>query len=359
MIFWAFALVCALHSLCVGVAWIVYSNEELSRHAATQNSLAHAERLFKLTTRLNETDFFTDYRVCLTDSPKPFVCMRYVNTYQKQFVRLWDPIPDKTEQYPRFEQDCSYKITYAGSSVPNPVQLQYQFDVKQLDCKSKTSIVGGASFEAFGLGPQALTSCSTVDQFSNQYTITCNLPVLVPQHTSSQQVCVNFTILLMYEHYDAVSEILPDWSHKYPPMRSVLLNNQQFCTSSTSRNVVQPKNKHLSPVRAPSMAVNLPKDVPWYTGTWVRNDLQKPQLSQFCATTALPYNHSQCYHSTAHTNVLYEHVPGSATDAYRHSLLANKTHMVAPVNTARLTFPNIAGEDPTLTANKYIFQPIV
>lgn len=131
------------------------------------NDFDQAHHFFSLTTRFNASDYFLDYNFCTTKSPKPYQCLRYVNRLHREYSRLWGPpAPDTTDKYPRKVLDCKYDIKHAhtASSLTGTV---FSFVLHQSECMSKTTIKGGAIFDAFGYSDYALASCRNTDHFND------------------------------------------------------------------------------------------------------------------------------------------------------------------------------------------------
>jgi hypothetical protein len=129
--------------------------------------------------------------------------------------------------------DCSYWVSF-HSILPLAAHNEYEFEsiftINQYDCLSKTSVLGGSSFEAysrlglwfpskakdyFQLDKSIITGCSIEDHFNSTYTMRCgfNLGHLANTGVAGTAAiqdramfCMNSSVVLQFEHFEAFSE---------------------------------------------------------------------------------------------------------------------------------------------------------
>ena len=79
--------------------------------------------------------------------------------------------------------------------------------------------------DVFATNLKELVSCNLIDEFNYKYRIVCPL-------SRDSSSCLQLTILLQYEHFDAYSEVLgSDATHDYlyPAMGKPIVDNRTFC----------------------------------------------------------------------------------------------------------------------------------
>jgi hypothetical protein len=91
-----------------------------------------------------------------------------------------------------------------------------------------------------------MTSCETIDHLNGEYQLHCRLP-LFDQASYLLPACISLTLLLEYEHFDAFSVKLAS-SHMedflYPVLRSVLVDNQTYCSEHTAVHIIGSSSDH-------------------------------------------------------------------------------------------------------------------
>jgi hypothetical protein len=340
------------------------------------NEPQQAEWLFGLTAKLNATDYFTDYTVCTTTSNRLFHCLKYVNKYFREYARIWGPPPsDPLEPvYPRKSKDCTYTLNHEGSHS-NQISAAYKFTIKQSDCALGADIQGGAVFEAFGIDGDVLGSCSVDDLFDNTYNVQCRFLKMDSgkrhgKKDSKSDGCMLLTVVLMYEHYDGLSEVLLDWSHLYPPLRYVLADNLQFCLDSGRGTGAASVSASKDSPKLSTAWPGVPESVTWHTGVWVnkRTSSKSSKGSKISDNSDATVYYQQAFstpgllvtNATAWTNFQYEHIPSSATSAYLHKVFANTTAKFPKQdNPAHVTIPRTNSQLPHYLADRYTFEAMV
>lgn len=135
--------------------------------------------------------------------------------------------------------------------------VEFVFLVKQRNCGTPDGeIQGGSAFEAFSHSLHYLASCAYHDLYNRYYLIVCRTPsfgktsvghehysrsqkasetplrVLTAEpEPEPEEMCMRVTIMLMYEHFDAVGETLYEMftTPLYLPLLTTLLDNTLFC----------------------------------------------------------------------------------------------------------------------------------
>jgi hypothetical protein len=136
----------------------------------------------------------------------------------------------------RLIPDCSYNITRKVDSSKD--FETFRFLITQSNCGFPT-VPGGSSFHISGNSAHAVSFCSVTDHFDNTYEVSCpNVEcearrlIALESAASAKQIaseppstCLNLTVILDYEHFDAFSETKSNDS----PMRHLLFDNYPAC----------------------------------------------------------------------------------------------------------------------------------
>lgn len=184
---------------------------------------------------------------------------------------LWQPKKDDSPKtlYRRYT-DCEYGIKLVSFDVEYERRQQHQrpdnarwlifkFQVNETNCtigdKSPSLLLkfpagGGSSFDVLSHNNKTLVTCTTNDHMNNLYDLVCRLPDLKQKTslvsrtddnmepvsgTTVTKHCVQLTIVLEYEHYDAYSFVLnsASWDDfSYPVLRHTIADNQLFCAEA-------------------------------------------------------------------------------------------------------------------------------
>ena len=174
------------------------------------------------------------------------------NLLSQNYGRNWRCVPHQSERiaempgtfkWPRqvtsdskLSIDCEYTISdknIIGDS-------NFRFYIEQKNCKFNSSI-GGSSFQISGVSKRAVSPCSIQDHFNGTYEIIClNVEcqarkILSQNHHTafkiagdSSQSCLNLTVILDYEHFDAFSET----KSSEPPLRHIITNSSYTCKTT-------------------------------------------------------------------------------------------------------------------------------
>lgn len=160
-----------------------------------------------------ETDLFTSWSKIYNNRHNYFIYAEKVNTETlNSFPKLWINLDNN-------EIDCTYNANVLSIKTNNTSnKLIFTYNILQSSlCKSNTKIIGGSSFEIFSLFSTFIydtvedyyilssshhQKCNINDLFTGEYIAECESSI------SSKQAmyCINMTIILDYEHYDAFSD---------------------------------------------------------------------------------------------------------------------------------------------------------
>lgn len=174
-----------------------------------------------------------EYNSCFSSKMAPMWCWKGVNSKYKP-DSLWTPTDLQGDARFRKDQDCDYAIHLSKAS-----RLTFHFFLEQHSCKHRLEYLqlGGATFDIYAYTFSALVSCALIDAMNDKYHVTCRFPNAIVASTDTPRVlCVQLTVLLLYEHYDAYSEVLAtDGGHDYlyPPMGKPIVDNKTFCAEET------------------------------------------------------------------------------------------------------------------------------
>lgn len=185
--------------------------------------MTQAVRLFHLTSRFNESSYFSEFNSCNKDE----ICMRIANDIYRPFARLWTP---------HNSTDCTYDVKLI-KAVKQQINIQFKFALRQYHCHTNVTLLGGSTFNAFITDGNSLNTCFVQDQANGQYRIICNIPAqsiyLDPNKNMEEMniICVNISANLDYEYLDAFSDVqiqMQDKSH-YKPYNFAILYGLRFC----------------------------------------------------------------------------------------------------------------------------------
>jgi hypothetical protein len=244
------------------------------------------------------------------------------------------------------------------------------FSIKQSQCASKVSIQGGAVMEIFAQSDSALGSCGFVDYFDNTYDVQCTFPSL-PRKTEATDgakktsMCANTTVILMYEHFDGLSEVLLDWKHDYPPLRSLIADSVRYCTPSTfavegkeeDRSGMQVR-KRLAHSLQGRLGLRIPPSIDYYAGAWVRHDAAAASGGARHIVSHAP--DAIRSNTTAWSNFYGEYFPQSSSGVYLYRVFyKHPVDYTSFSAVAQQSLSTLAVQDPHETADRYVFVPIL
>lgn len=236
-----------------------YGNEynQAARYFSTSNSPK---------SKFNESDYFYDFNSCLSDK-RPRLCSKLVNKWHRDKGRIWKPPQSSavSESHGLRPLDCQYNIKFIGltNSSQWPNSHSYAFELLQSNCKTTSTVpLGGSTFEIFSLGTDALIACSYFDLSSNIYEVICRVPIV-----SRESVCLNLTVILVYEHFDGFSESLHEWSAAYLPLRRLIQDNHQYCIDIEHNSPRQSLSTQSTDVFSYSFVSGAP--LQWFGGYWL------------------------------------------------------------------------------------------
>ena len=149
-----------------------------------------------------------------------------INAVYREQARLWLPAARPTcgafTTIGKFKKvDCIYDLEFLGarSEIAEEV-VEFVFLIGQQNCSTHVrGIPGGSAFDAFANSVHFLSACTTLDLNNGYYLINCLMPRIgnnasavsnsnLPPLPAEADTCVRLTVVLMYEHYDAVGETL-------------------------------------------------------------------------------------------------------------------------------------------------------
>jgi len=298
------------------------------------NELQTSYRLFDTINRkLNATDYFIDFQTCWNDK-KLLHCMKRVNAYHRDLSRLWKPslspwngkkvISENNHYAWNQSLDCFYSFNLLRVDVTF-THYQFWLSILQSNCSQLPHIPGGTTFQSTAYSSAQLVDCSLMDHFNNSYTVRCVFSrgtfVVASNHLQSSRTnsngvihhCINLTVIVDYEHYDGYSEVLMDWSSKYPSLVALIADNEVYCSDSTILNSDHIDEKFDDATNKVSddddgSLARIPDNIYWYSGQWINKhsrmiNRRKPQLQHY---------------SSAYTNFHYNFIPNTSFSSYYH-----------------------------------------
>ena len=168
----------------------------------------------------------------------------------------------------KFEgNDCQYSIVESGQSSTYDVELGHlvKFSISQSQCYSKCKISGGSSFDIIAKNDKFKASCGIIDGFNNMYDVTCHLPAHhLDEHSNSR--CMNVTVVLDYEHYDAFGME----SDYHLVLSNMIVKDKIFCSTLDKKTTLKDKAEYIN--------INIPTheypDNTFDKGIWMIDDNQ-------------------------------------------------------------------------------------
>jgi hypothetical protein len=169
-------------------------------------------------------------------------CQDTIRKQQLARLPLWKPKrnPDVRKRYLR---DCEYVISTSSNA-------SYSFQISQSACQSEFSLsLGGSTFDITASSIEVLAVCRVHDNFDNTYNVRCEVPYRRRRNLTE---CLNVTVKLETEHFDAYSDIGDDM---YAPL-DVTLSHDDICIPAWSDESVHSKTQHWFHTKRPFPALN-------------------------------------------------------------------------------------------------------
>ena len=156
---------------------------------------------------------------------------RYYNFNNIRAVWKYQKIPD--DIHFRNIPDCMYRTTLTGV-FRHHISLSFHILLEQFNCRSNITLheSGSTSFDVFAHNSLGLSKCKLFTEPNSNnlsYDYRCELS---RSQNKQDNACLNLTVLLQYEHFDAYSEILASgaWDdYQYPPAGFPLIDNEALC----------------------------------------------------------------------------------------------------------------------------------
>eukprot|EP01041_Mallomonas_annulata_P011605 gene11605-24298_t len=214
------------------------------------NELTQFHRYLNLTGHKFDLNFFASNCTDVPDHGDLMACNHALSNDLKNmnaFPSRWE----KEIKADSVSVDCSYSISNELVQITSS-NTEVTFDINQASCKSNYIEKGGSSFDINIQNDKFLATCGVHDLFNNIYNIKCILPLKFHEHYAKNPNCLNVTILLEYEHFDAFeTRSIPETfnlahyihlNHKVCTKDSSSLKNSQIQTSketTTTTAIIQ------------------------------------------------------------------------------------------------------------------------
>ena len=200
------------------------------------NELAQFERYVSIAEKhsvINSSELYETYRAC-EEAYSIHNLKNCQETIRKQQLEtrlpLWKP-KRNPDVWKRYERDCEYAISASSN-------CSHSFQINQSACKSEFSLsLGGSAFEISASSSELLALCRVHDNFDNSYDVRCEAPY---REGGRSTECLNVTIILESEHFDAYSDISDDI---YAPL-DVILNHDNMCIPAWSDKSVHSMDQY-------------------------------------------------------------------------------------------------------------------
>lgn len=195
----------------------------------------------------NEDAYFRQATQCFSKSLAGLRdCLGKIHASLFEEIRLWTIMLPYRDPQDR-SVDCVYSIEkkyFKTIEVSSDImKYNYHFTISQSKCESEWKVPGGASFLINVYDVNGLVACRTRDTFDNSYHVMCSFHRFggsIKEVKMQYPSCINMTVLLEYEHYDAYTEALTGETFpsikRYYSLRHVLVDNKQFCFLPTDHH---------------------------------------------------------------------------------------------------------------------------
>ena len=241
--------------------------------------------------------------------------------------------------------DCSYSFNLLRVDVTS-TNHQFWLSIQQSNCSQLPHIPGGTTFQSTAYSSTELVDCSLTDHFNNTYTVRCVFNrgptvVVASNHLQSSrtksddaiQYCINLTVMVDYEHYDGYSEVLMDWSSKYPSLVAIIADNEVYCSDRVIHNIDHIDKTYDDPNKVSNDdydgLARLPDNIYWYSGQWInkhdstinKHDSSINQHDSSINQHGSIINRNKPrlqYYSSAYTNFHYNFIPNTSFSSYCH-----------------------------------------
>jgi hypothetical protein len=194
------------------------------------NELAQFQRYISIADKhsvINASEFYETYRACEQEYTihNLKTCPETIRIQQLATrLPLWKPKrnPDVRKKYQR---DCEYAISASSNA-------SFSFQINQSACQSKFSLsLGGSVFEISAKTSELLAHCFVHDNFDNSYNVRCEAPYRGERKSAE---CLNVTVILESEHFDAYSDI---GDVIYAPLDETLSHDKLCITAWSDESV--------------------------------------------------------------------------------------------------------------------------
>jgi hypothetical protein len=167
------------------------------------NELAQFQRYISIADKhseINASELYETYRACEQEYTirNLKTCPETIRTEQLATrLPLWEPKRNRDVRK-KYQRDCEYAISASSNA-------SYSFQINQSGCKSQFSLsLGGSVFEISASSSELLALCRVHDNFDNSYNVRCEAPYRGERKSTE---CLNVTVTLESEHFDAYSDI--------------------------------------------------------------------------------------------------------------------------------------------------------
>jgi hypothetical protein len=302
-----------------------------------------ALRYFKLSNHtLDQSTYYRDVQQCFGKIlPKMSQCVRDINGNIFPSQRIWMPKSSPNRNPANRPVDCSYQLSQRHAKThfleheSDIIGINYHFMLEQSKCKSDWSEPGGSSFLVTAYDDDYLIACRYKDTLDDKYHISCRSRKPIAS-SKVEKSCLNLTVLLEYEHFDAFSESLTGETSVYltggyNSLRHVLIDNQQYCFEVSSKEHKKDNSTTVPVVKSSRLML--------ITGEWVSRKVCDELYA------------GQCYLFLNETNI----------QAYDDHAAKNELSPLAKGELVNnLGFPSIIrSSDAKALAERYLFHPLV
>ena len=206
-----------------------------------------------------ENEYYKEIYNCFVSQPK--VCGSCVNKVRLKVGNIVNyDHPEYTSYFNNSIQDCQYNINLINIHLKENEFLHYNFQINQYSCLSDYPLIGGTSFEIFGMSNHTLVTCKYHDTFDNNYSVTCIMKASIIELKTNYS-CMELFLVFNTEHYASYAETrIYDFLGK---LRNITITICDKIISKSSISINMKSNHNQS----------IPLQMQYLTGLWINTNM--------------------------------------------------------------------------------------
>ena len=289
------------------------------------NELNQFNRYYLYTSNLtNETNLYNKLYYCFGNN-----FMRSIACIVNELVIVQNirKTPDQKLYYKQVDVglDCNYQINLKSINF-DQTHFTYNFEIIQSKCQTPHELLGGTSFDSFGMTNNSLIGCQTFDLFNNSYQLICSEVITTPIINIPPIQCISLYVYIVHEHYEHFGEIAYT--------KEFYAANLYNITNIYCQNIIQ--SNTLSQISSVSSLQQMNKvsdnnnDIDIYSGRWIKqkdnNDSYIFQPILFKSLTNETIIYEVSYPQQSHPSVEFLSILSKNVISYNNSFNSNSNN---------------------------------